>query len=187
MTFRARLRFSTLCGVLCSGAAVFAPRAAHADVSSWVYAGVGPGFLDRDEDPTRLLLDLEIGVGSSPSAVVVGGLFRTQTYFSDGTDLALLARVASRGFVQGGWGLALDAGGYQRFWGIDSTGGTASLVLGAPWGISLHVNGGIGSNDQRFAGLTFGIDFARLTVYRTAGTQWFMNPFATDEKGRGPR
>lgn len=160
--------------------------AAHADVSSWLYTGLGPGFLDRgDERP--LVLELETGLGTPPAAFVVGGVFRTQTFFQHGTDLALLLRGATRGYVQGGWGLALDVGAYQRFWGVESTGGTAALGLGAPWGVTLRVSGGVGSNDERFAALTLGFDFTRLTVYRTHGTNWFLNPFATDEQGRGAR
>jgi hypothetical protein len=159
---------------------------AQADVSSWVYAGFGPAYL-KDVERDRYTLQLETGIGTPPAAIVAGGLFRVQPYFGEGTDLALLARVATRGFVQGGFGLALDAGGYQRFWGEGSTGGLGSLVLGLPWGINLSASGGMGSNDAKFASLTLGLDFARLTVYRTHGTNWFSNPHATDERGRGPR
>jgi len=161
---------------------------AHADVSSWVYAGFGPGFLDQDgSEEQRWTLQLETGLGTPPAAVVFGGLFRVQPYFGEGTDLALLARGATRGFVQGGWGVALDLGGYERFWGRGSEGGLGSLVLGMPWGVTVSGTGGIGTNDQRFASVTLGLDFARLTVYRTHGTNWFLNPYATDERGRGPR
>jgi hypothetical protein len=118
---------------------------------------------------------------------VAGGLFRVQPYFGEGTDLALLMRVATGGFVQGGFGVALDAGGYQRWWGEESSGGLGSVVLGAPWGITLSASAGVGTNDTRFASLTLGLDFARLTVYRTSGTNWFLNPHATDANGRGPR
>lgn len=132
-------------------------------------------------------MQLEGGFGTPPSSFVVGGLFRAQSYFKEGTDLALLLRGATGGFVQGGWGLAVDVGPYQRFWGHGSQGGLAALVLGAPWGITLSAGGGMGTNDQRFASATLGLDFARLTVYRSSGTRWFMNPYVTDEKGRGPR
>jgi hypothetical protein len=161
--------------------------AARADVSSWMYTGAGPGFLDTGSDKRHSVLELATGLGTPPAAVVFGGLFRTQTFFERGTDLALLARFATRGYVQGGFGLALDAGGYQRFWGVGSSGGTAALGFGAPWGVTLSASGGLGSNDQRFFVATLGLDFARLTVYRTHGTNWFLNPFATDERGRGAR
>ncbi|HET9931623.1 MAG TPA: hypothetical protein VFQ35_13075 [Polyangiaceae bacterium] len=177
---------STLAGGLVAFALFsFAPSSARADVSSWAYAGLGPGFL-RD-DRQRLTLQLDAGIGTPPATLVVGGVFRAQPYFKSGTDLALLARVATRGDVQGGFGLALDAGGYERFWGRHSEGGLAALNLGAPWGITLSVTGGMGTHDERFASFTLGFDFARLTVYRTTGTNWFSNPFATDDRGRGPR
>jgi hypothetical protein len=111
----------------------------------------------------------------------------SQPIFGEGTDLALLFRGATRGFVQGGFGFAIDAGGYERFWGQKSAGGLGSLVLGAPWGVTLSASAGMGTHDTRFATLTLGLDFARLTVYRTSGTNWFPNPHATDEQGRGPR
>jgi hypothetical protein len=101
--------------------------------------------------------------------------------------LALLVRGATGGFVQGRWGFAIDAGGYERFWEEGSQGGLAALALGAPWGVTLSASGGIGTNDHRFASVTLGLDFARLTVYRSSGTNWFMNPFVTDERGRGAR
>ena len=176
-----------LAGFACVCAALAATGPARADVSSWVYAGVGPSFLSGDRDRERLTLQFESGLGTPPAGFVLGGLFRAQTFYHEGTDLSLLARGASGGFVQGGWGLAVDAGAYQRFWGEGSTGGLGALVLGAPWGITLSLGGGMGTHDQRFASATLGLDFARLTVYRSSGKSWFMNPYVTDEKGRGPR
>lgn len=178
-------RTSLLGSVVAFALLSFAATPARADVSSWMYTGLGPGFL-RD-DRQRLSLQIDAGLGTPPATLVFGGVFRAQPYFRSGTDLALLARVATRGYVQGGFGLALDAGGYERFWGEHSQGGLFALNLGAPWGITLSGSGGFGSNDERFASVTLGIDFARLTVYRTSGTNWFSNPFATDERGRGPR
>lgn len=150
-----------------------------------MYTGLGQGFLSHDR--VRWTLQAEAGMGTPPGPLVFGGLFRIQPYFKEGTDLALLARVATGGFVQGGFGLALDAGGYERFWGEHSQGGLLALGVGAPWGVTLSATGGMGTNDERFASVTLGFDFARLTVYRTSGTNWFSNPFATDERGRGPR
>jgi hypothetical protein len=181
------MRFGRSLLALASLAAVQAYSAsATADVSSWVYTGFGLASFEGGESD-RYTLQLETGLGTPPSAIVVGGLFRVQPYFGEGTDLALLARVATGGFVQGGFGVALDAGGYQRFWGEGSSGGLGSLVLGAPWGITLSATAGTGTNDARFASVTLGLDFARLTVYRTTGTNWFLNPHATYEGGRGPR
>lgn len=173
--------------IVCGLAALSVTGRAQADVSSWVYAGVGPGFLSEGEDRQRWTLQLETGLGTPPAGFVFGGLFRAHTYFSEGTDLALLLRGATGGFVQGDWGFAVDAGAYQRFWGEGSQGGLAALVLGAPWGVTLSASAGLGTNEHRFASVTLGLDFARLTVYRSSGTRWFMNPFVTDERGRGAR
>ncbi len=162
---------------LLAGAAVSSN--AHADVSSWAYVGGGASAFEQQGlelklDPT---LAIEVGMGTSPARpLVLGGMFKLQTLFGDGTDLGLALRLATRSFVTGDFGLAVDAGPYRRFWGEGSTGGQAALVLGAPWGITLSVGGGIGSNDARQFGATLGLDFARLTVYRLAGESWFPNP-----------
>jgi hypothetical protein len=152
---------------------------ARADVSSWAYVGSGASSFEQRslERRTAPTLAIETGLGTPPTrALVVGGLFKLSTLFGDGTDLGLALRVANRSFVTGGFGLALDAGPYRRFWGEGSSGGQAALVLGAPWGITLSVGGGLGTNDARQFGATLGLDFARLTVYRLAGENWFPNP-----------
>jgi hypothetical protein len=152
---------------------------ARADVSSWAYVGAGMSSfkqrnLELKADPT---LAIETGMGSSPKQpLVVGGLFKLQALIGDGADLGVSLRLATRSFVTGDFGLALDAGPYQRFWGEGSSGGQASLVLGAPWGITLSLGGSMGTNDARQFGATLGLDFARLTVYRLAGENWFPNP-----------
>lgn len=182
---RAR-RFPPLRIALAALAAVGAfglPRLARADVSSWASVAAGPTWLDEGGEndtgfesvPTLALLT---GLGSSPeNALVVGGAFQMQTHFSRGTDLGLLARVATQGFVLGDWGAALDLGGYARFWGQHSEGGLGALSLGAPWGITLTANGSLGTHEARSFGVTLGIDFARLTVFRSVGTNWFPNPY----------
>jgi hypothetical protein len=152
---------------------------ARADVSSWAYVGAGATSLQQQglDRRTATTLAIETGLGTpAKSPLVFGGLFKLSALFGDGADLGLALRLANRSFVTGGFGLALDAGPYQRFWGDGSTGGQAALVLGAPWGITLSVGGGIGTNDARLFGATLGLDFARLTVYRLAGENWFPNP-----------
>ncbi len=152
---------------------------AHADVSSWAFVGSGASSLKQKNLTLRTdaTLAIETGVGTAPThPLVVGGMFKLQALFGDGADLGLSLRLASRGFVTGRFGLALDAGPYQRFWGAGSSGGQASLVLGAPWGITLSVGGGMGTNEARQYGATLGLDFARLTVYRLSGENWFPNP-----------
>ena len=163
------------------GAVALSPATARADVSSWLFVGPGASYLERREQPDavqRFALQVDSGLGTPPSdLLIVGGLFRMTTHFGEGTDLALLVRTASHGFVNGSWGGALDLGGYQRFWGEGSSGFTGSLALGAPWGITLSVGGGIGTNDARTYNAVLGVDFARLTVYRRSGDTWWKNPF----------
>jgi hypothetical protein len=152
---------------------------ARADVSSWAFAGSGATQLQQRSFEKRLdpTISIETGLGTPPThALVLGGMFKLHSYLGDGADLGLSLRLATRGFVTGGFGLALDAGPYQRFWGEGSTGGQAALVLGAPWGITLSLGGGLGSENARQFGATLGLDFARLTVYRLSGESWFPNP-----------
>lgn len=152
---------------------------AHADVSSWVYVGAGPTAFKQEgfEMKVAPALAIETGLGTTSSRpLVVGGMFKFQTLFGEGTDLAVALRVASQGFATGKWGLAIDAGPYQRFWGVGSTGGQAALVVGGPWGLTLSAGGGLGTNEGRHFGVTLGVDFARLTVHRLSGQNWFPNP-----------
>ena len=152
---------------------------AHADVSSWAYVGSGPTSLQQQGLAQHIdtTLAIETGIGTAPkNPLVLGGMFKLHGLFGDGADLGLSLRLASQGFVTGRFGLALDAGPYRRFWGEGSTGGQAAVVLGAPWGITLSLGGGMGTNDARLFGATLGVDFARLTVYRLAGENWFPNP-----------
>ncbi|HXK16845.1 MAG TPA: hypothetical protein VNG33_03490 [Polyangiaceae bacterium] len=160
-------------------AALCSAQRARADVSSWVYVGGGASSLKQKDLKLRLdpSLAIETGLGTPAThPLVVGGMFKLKALFGDGADLALALRVASRGFVTGQFGLALDAGPYQRFWGAGSSGGEAALVLGAPWGITLSAGGSMGTNAAREYGATLGLDFARLTVYRLSGENWFPNP-----------
>lgn len=157
---------------------------ARADVSSWASAEAGVTYLnDGKEKHTAPSLQMEAGIGIPPSGfLVVGGLFHVETHFGLGTDLGLLSRFATQGFVLGDWGAAVDLGAYQRFWGRGSTGGLGKLVLGAPWGLQLDLGGGYGSNDARHFSVTLGIDFARLSIFRTSGTNWFPNPYPAYRK-----
>lgn len=159
-------------------------RPARADVSSWASAATGPTYLDDGRSKRWVpSLELETGLGLPPSSLlVVGGLFHLETHFGLGTDLGLLSRFATRGFVLGDWGAAVDLGGYERFWGRGSAGGLGKVVLGAPWGLELGVGGGYGTNDARHFSVTLGIDFLRLTVFRTIGESYFPNPYPAYRK-----
>jgi hypothetical protein len=160
---------------------LFSASPACADVSSWAFVGGGASRLEQSTLSARTVssMRLHIGMGSDPShPFIVGGLFSLEPHFGYGSDLALSVRTATRGYVNGQFGLALDLGGYERLWGErTSAGGTGTLWLGAPWGITLGAGASVGTNDAREVSVILGIDFARLTVYRNAGTSWFMNPF----------
>ena len=158
--------------------ALFA-SSARADVSSWANASAGPSFIDDGTGmETQGAISLQAGLGSTPENFLVGGgLFHIETHFTRGTDLGLLARLATQGYVLGDWGGALDFGPYVRFWGLESEGALGALVLGAPWGITLRGEAAFGTNDARTFGVLLGIDFARLTVFRRPGTDWFPNPY----------
>jgi hypothetical protein len=178
---RMRRRAASLCAAALVGSALVASTTdAEADVSSWLFVGTGPSWLKQAHSDldSRWSMQIETGIGTPPTGwLIIGGLGRAQTHFGRGTDLALLLRTATRGFVSGGWGGALDLGPYRRFWGVGSTGASGSLVLGAPWGVTLNLGGGVGSHDARTYSAVLGIDFARLTVYRTSGQSWWTNPF----------
>ena len=161
-------------------AALTASSSARADVSSWLFVGAGPTWLSdqRPDTVTRFTLDLSIGMGTPPSdALIFGGMLDSSTHFSEGTDLALSLRSATHGFANGEWGLAVDLGAYQRWWGAGSTGFRGALVLGAPWGLTLSGVAALGSNDARTYSAVLGVDLARLTVYRRSGSSWWKNPF----------
>lgn len=125
---------------------------------------------------TRALLDMHTGMGTDPTwPLGVGGVLKFPIHFTGGLDLGLAARFATRGYNTGGFGVAFDLGGYQRWWGLESTGLSGGLLLGAPWGITLSAGAIQGSHDTREFSLSLGIDFARLTVHRTSGGTWWKN------------
>jgi hypothetical protein len=164
----------------CPLALLCAARPAHADVSSWALVGGGVSQLAQKQLPSTTVASMRVhfGMGTDPShPLVLGGLFSWEPHFGYGSDIAQMVRLATRGYVNGGLGLAFDLGPYERFWGERSVGGAGTLWLGAPWGLSLGVGGSVGSNDARGFSAILGIDFARLTVYRNTGTNLFLNPF----------
>ncbi len=157
-----------------------AARPARADVSSWVFVGGGVSRLEQNALSARAVPSMRVhfGLGTDPShPIVLGGLFSFEPHFGYGSDLSLSVRAATRGYVNGGLGLALDLGPYERFWGERSVGGAGTLWLGPPWGVCLGLGASVGSHDAQSFSAILGIDFARLTIYRNIGTGIFLNPF----------
>ncbi len=185
---RRSLAFAAALGAgLCSLHAFSAE--AHADTSSWLTGGGGYGFQHSDSRGAfdrASALSFSIGVGTQPtSSIVVGGLLRTTTYFSLGTDLGLSARIASGSFARGQWGLAFDFGPGWRSWGRGADYGRfplhAMIVGGAPWGLQLGIGGDIwsigGAPAAQGAVAILEIDLLRLTVMRQGSTdRWWENP-----------
>jgi hypothetical protein len=115
---------------------------------------------------------------------VVGGVFRSTTHFTLGTDIGVAGRVATGGFARGDWGLALDAGVGARFWKDGDYGRyPIQLVLtgGGPWGLQLGIGADVsnlGGNPPARGGFAvLEIDLLRLTVMRQGSTElWWKNP-----------
>lgn len=158
-------------------------------MSSWLAVGGGYGFKRSertDSFDSAPALGFSLGVGSNPLAsVVAGGLLRSTTYFSLGTDLGVAARVASGGFARGQWGLALDVGPSWRIWrGARDYGRfplSAMITAGAPWGVQLGVGGEFlnleGGSSARGVVALLEVDLLRLTVMRQGATdRWWENP-----------
>ncbi|WP_437667358.1 hypothetical protein [Sorangium sp. So ce1182] len=171
--------------------ALLAPLAwsspSRADTSAWTFFGAGAvGWKQGDSDLVfDGALSFDIGVGTTPDApIIVGGLMRATPILDSGIDLGLLARVATRGFQAGPLGLALDVGGYRRFWGPGSTGVAGALTLGGPLGISLSLQGSYGTDNAMSFGAVAGIDLLRLTVYRQSLLPLWPNPLPAQERGR---
>lgn len=155
-------------------------RPAAADPSAWVFVGGGPLGWKQGENAsfaTSGALSFDVGLGTTPEArFIAGGLFRMTPVLGSGTDLALLARVATHGFQAGGFGLALDAGGYERFWGATSRGFSGAVNLGVPLGFTVSLQTEVGTDKAVALGAVAGLDLLRLTVFRKSLLNWWPNP-----------
>jgi hypothetical protein len=180
----------TLTRLLAAAASLAIPLAwaapARADASSWMFFGGGAVALKQGTSiPDYAVsgaLQIDVGVGTTPEApFIAGGLFRLTPMFTSGVDMSLLARGATRGFQQGGFGVAFDAGGYLRVWGPGSVGFQGGLTIGAPLGLTLALVGSVGSDSARSFGAVAGIDFLRLTVYRKTMLDAWPNPLPSQE------
>lgn len=167
---------------------------ARADAAAWFHSG--GGAIAFKDGPDRDLavsptLAFDLGVGSSTqNDFIVGGYFRVFPVLQEGADIAWMARFANRGFQTGWIGFAVDAGLYQRFWGIGSTGFMGQAVLGGPFGLQLAAIGTVGTNSNWGVGGTLGLDLVRLIVDREHGLNWWSNPRPSDamyETAAAPR
>jgi hypothetical protein len=162
-------------------ALLLASAPARADVSSWFAFGGGYG-VQRDglagQTDRATAMSMSLGVGSSPRAKFVGGgLLRTVTFFTLGTDLSLGPRFCTGGFARGQWGLAVDAGVVGRFWNDGNYGRfplQGIVTLAAPWGVQLGVGAqafNLGSGPSAAGGFAvLELDLLRLTVMRQGAT-----------------
>lgn len=162
---------------------LLAAGAAHADPTAWTAVGGGAMGWKQGSTTPDFRADgaffAEVGAGiPSRYPVIVGGLFRVTPLFGSGTgaDLAWLARVCTRGYQVGGFGLAADAGVYARTWGTPSQGFAGSLSLGAPLGLSLTFHAMAGSDDLLAFGGSLNLDLLRLTIYRQTLLDVWPNP-----------
>lgn len=181
-------------GVVVACATLACSSSARADASSWAFVGAGAFALKEGSAALapRAAMTFDVGVGTTPDAAVIfGGLFRVMPIIDEGTDLALCARIATRGFQAAQFGVALDLGGYQRLWGSASKGFTGALTVGFPLGFSLSFQGQYGTGDALALGAVAGIDFARMTVYRQSLLESWPNPYPAQQTqqartNRGP-
>lgn len=89
-------------------------------------------------------------------------LVRSRANGVTSTDLALVSRVSSDGFNNGGFGAALDLGLFARAHGGRAMGTLAGLTLGAPAGLQASWFVQQGHDDVRGFAVTLGFDVARL-------------------------
>jgi len=152
-------------------------RTSHAQATSWLYVGGGSARVEHSKSETLPLVQVDAGLGTSSDAWLVwGGLFRVQGLVGGGVDVGLASRFVSSGFARGGLGGGVDLGVTQRWWGRASTGMSGSVVLGAPWGLTLSVGGTLSQHGEKALFASLGLDLARLTVHRHVGLEWMPNP-----------
>jgi len=162
-------------------------ESALAESSSWLFAGGGGSSVEsasvlRSTAPTLMI---DAGMGTSPANLLaLGGLFRLDKYFTQGSTYAALLRTSTRGYNQGTFGLAVDLGGYLKSWGDKEPGFTGGLSLGGPWGATLNLTTELGPDSYHVYSAVLGVDFARLTVHRSMGTGWWPNPYPSPRAER---
>lgn len=162
--------------MLCCAALAAYPTPAAAEAATWmgVYGGWTTPELGGDEALSPMF-QLEAGIGSDTHRPYVFGLLGRLSQNVDlGTEYGLGLRFASRGFVVGDWGFALDAMPMHRTFGEDLLGAGASASVSLPWGFRLMLSGTF--IDRQFGGaLAVGLDWASFTAHRETGADWWRN------------
>lgn len=183
------MRFPLLAASFALASFAFAP-AAHAEPSSWLAVGGGYAFQHdglQNANSSIGAMTLSLGVGTTAEKpFVIGGILRSVTYFTHGTDLGLAVRFATGGFARGDWGLALDTGVVARWWDKQEAYGHFPLQIvltgGLPWGFNVAVGTQLwdvtgDSPTARGGFAVLELDLLRLTVNRTGATNRFWpNP-----------
>lgn len=166
---------------------------ANADITSWLALGAGGGVQRSDVSGSvdaAPSFSASIGVGSSPAPpVIVGGVFRTLVHFGLGTDISVSARVATRGFVRGGFGLAIDVGPAYRYWRGGDYGRyplQGVITVGLPAGLQVGIGGHFWSLDNANSAMgafaVLELDLLRLTLMRKDNLeQYWPNPSAAGD------
>lgn len=174
-----------ICGLLVlAGAAV--SSSAGAQATSWLYMGGGSSISRASSSAdtsssarnVRSLVQLDVGLGvPADQSFVWGGIATMQLHGNDNIDLGFLARGTTGGYARGDYGLGFDIGVVRRLWAESKTTALiANLVFGGPWGLTLSAGATVAGRQDSTLQVSLGIDFARLTVHRTSGLNWFPNP-----------
>ena len=182
------MRFAAA-SALVLAALAFAPGARAEEPTTWLSLGGGYGA-QRDGVAQSMrratAFTVAIGAGTPNNhPIVVGGVFRSLTYFTLGTDISLSLRLASGSFSRGDFGVALDLGVAGRWWKGQDFGHfpvVSTLYLGLPYGFQVGVVGtgaDVSGDHPAATGVAalLEFDFLRLTVMRSGSTNSFWpNP-----------
>lgn len=162
---------------LALGLSLLVVRSAHAEISSWLYLGVGGAGLSGNRiGSPRVAAQLDTGVGSSPHRpIIVGAGVRMQPYFGEAVDFAAYLRGATQGYVTGQFGVAVDAGAYSGAGASRTSGFLGTLNVGIPWGIVASGSYAMADQGEKAVTVTLGVDFLRLTVFRLSGEKQWPN------------
>lgn len=183
-------RVSLLAGLTAAAFVSTVAPSVRADVASWVFLGAGWSHVQETRvgegsDYSALLFNA--GFGTSPAAPwIVGGVFQGGANFGFGSEWGGAFRVTTGGYSRGTWGLAFDVGPQYRVGEHAGAIGSTRLSLGGPWGLVLNGGASYGADEVATFTVALGLDFARLTVHRSSGLNWFPNPFPSPSREDHP-